>query len=354
MKNKVEFLFVVDPPNLIIESILLILSIRTHIKDCDITACVPSGKSTLLPRQFNNFAKKNKVKIIEFQNSPFIEKYPHGNKILALCARDRMGGVIFIDTDTVVYKEFEPNQLIKKNSISVCPEGRRTWGKKKFSQNWGDVYSMFGMPYPTKTVKMVRTNALSEPYYNAGVIAFNDSDSKKEKFSHIWLETALRIDENEKIATKRPWLDQISLPISIERAGLEVNELDEAWNFSLSRKHETNEEIIRINSADPYIIHYHHEKFFEGTKFSEYLNSLISEHTVFDTYSQLTAGIYKRSVAMEAIESQLREIRSKSKEDRTLEDIKNLNALRKNKELEKSKPFEQVFSEWPDIITKRS
>ena len=57
---------------------------------------------------------------------------------------------------------------------------------------------------------------------------------------------------------------------------------------------------------------------------------------------------------MEAIESQLREIRSKSKEDRTLEDIKNLNALRKNKELEKSKPFEQVFSEWPDIITKRS
>lgn len=354
MKPKVEILFVVDPPKLIIESILLILSIRTHIKNCEITACVPSGKSIALPKQFIDLAEKTDVKILEFQSSPFATQYPHGNKILALCARDRVGGVIFLDTDTVVWREFNPSQIIEQNSVSVCPEGRRTWGKKKFSQDWADVYSMFELPYPTKTVKMARTNAISEPYYNAGVIAFEDGKNKGKTFPSIWLETALRIDDNEKIATKRPWLDQISLPVSIERANLIVNELDEEWNFSLSRKRETDEEISRINSANPYIIHYHHEKFFNGTKFCNYFNDLISYYTIFEDYSQLTAEIQKRSRVMGEIEAQLRKIRSKNKEDRTLEDIKELEILRKCKALEKSKPFKEVFSDWPDSILNRN
>ncbi|WP_156965490.1 hypothetical protein [Paracoccus sphaerophysae] len=353
MKQDVEILFVVDPPKLIIEAILLILSIRARLGNCRITACVPNRKYTALPKQFFDLAEKADVRILEFQDSPFLTKYPHGNKILALCARDRVGGVIFLDTDTVIWRGFDPSQLIKQGSVSVCPEGRRTWGK--FSQAWSDVYSMFDLPYPTRTVKMVRTNAISAPYYNAGVIAFNDEENEGNNFPSLWLETALRIDENENIHNKRPWLDQISLPVCIARAEMHVNELGEEWNFSLSRKHDSPSEISRIDSANPYIIHYHNAKFFRDTKFSGYLDDIIAEYTIFESYEQMTMDdLPQRSRALTDIEVQLRKIRAKNKDAWTLDDRKELSNLRKWKAMEKSKPRKEVFSEWPDSILTRT
>ena len=69
------------------------------------------------------------------------------------------------------------------------------------------------------------------------------------------MDTAMDFDHNCSIAAKRPWLDQITLPLTTARFGYSVRILDEMHNYSLSNRSDYSQ------TPDATILHYHRHRF---------------------------------------------------------------------------------------------
>ena len=134
---------------------------------------------------------------------------------------------------------------------AAAPEGRRTWGGL---DRWERAYAHFGLKMPTERIRLLRERqAEYVPYFNAGFIAFSEADHPTDgkRFPQHWMETALDFDHNCGIANKRPWLDQITLPLTTNRFGYAMKILDENHNYSLSNRGDYS------ITPDAAILHYH-------------------------------------------------------------------------------------------------
>lgn len=177
--------------------------------------------------------------------------YPHGNKILAATDRRGAGRGIFLDTDMVCLKPLTELADLPDTHVAAAPEGRPTWGP---DDRWERAYAHFDLPMPTARVRLLRGDRPAHvPYFNAGLVAMPEAPGADGKrFADHWLETALDFDHNCKIANKRPWLDQITLPLAMARFGYTAHVLDESWNHALSHR---GSDIAR--TPDAHIFHYH-------------------------------------------------------------------------------------------------
>ena len=105
------------------------------------------------------------------------------------------------------------------------------------------------------------------PYYNAGVIAVRDGDSLAE----AWLDTAQRIDSAARIGPKRPWLDQIALPVAAARLGWRVRPLGEVFNYPCH--------LAELGRDLPYLAHYHWPSILEPSPAMMHrIRTLLSDH----------------------------------------------------------------------------
>lgn len=288
----------IDPPLLIQEAILLASSIRKNHPCAGIYAGLPRKSFDRLPKPVADFLDALGVERLKLEDSPFEPAYPHGNKILALCALPSNIGAVFVDTDTLIWKNFAASSLIKPKTIAVAPEGRKTWGKPQSGHNWDYIYELFNLPLPTERIKLARTGVESYPYFNAGVIGIGEDAAQ---FGVNWLSTALKIDRDDKIVGKRPWLDQISLPITIAASGLKFDVLDQNWNLSLSRAPDAVDAILEMNAADPNILHYHKFEFMQGTRYEPYLDALIQEYTLFKSFDEMAGPFVRRRKLLDEI-----------------------------------------------------
>lgn len=181
---------------------------------------------------------------------PWAKDYPHGNKILA--ATDQRVGThsVFLDSDIICSAPLDLTSVLAYRAIGVAPEGKPTWGKDL--NRWSRVYDHFNLPLPDDRIQLARGRKRTFlPYFNAGMIAFpNDPLVEGQRFADLWLDTALTIDHEVPVALKRPWLDQISLPVTLKRHGLDYVLAAESLNFSISDRAPT--------PADaPVLVHYH-------------------------------------------------------------------------------------------------
>ncbi len=182
--------------------------------------------------------------------------YPHGNKIVAACDTRGTTHSIFLDTDMACTRSLAEFMELAPDTVSAAPEGRPTWGGK--NARWTRAYAHFDMTVPTERVRLLRGTKMEYvPYYNAGFIAFPEAAHPKDRlrFPEHWLDTALDFDKRCKIANKRPWLDQISLPLTIKRFGYKTRVLDELHNYSLSHRGDYSK------TPDAVILHYHRMRF---------------------------------------------------------------------------------------------
>lgn len=184
--------------------------------------------------------------------------YPHGNKIIAATDHRGPGRGVFLDTDMICLRPLTDLADLPDGHIAAAPEGRATWGP---DDRWQRAYDHFGLPMPTDRVRLLR-GARPEhvPYYNAGLVAMPETPGDDGKrFADHWLETALDFDHRCAIANKRPWLDQITLPLTMARFGYRAHVLDESWNHSLSHRGTAIEA-----TPDVHILHYHRCAFLEA------------------------------------------------------------------------------------------
>lgn len=181
--------------------------------------------------------------------------YPHGNKIVAACDDRGATHSIFLDTDMACTKSLAEFMDLPDDTCAAAPEGRPTWGGK--NARWTRAYAHFDMEVPEERVRLLRGAKLEYvPYFNAGFVAFPEAKQDDGRgFGDHWLDTALDFDLNCAIANKRPWLDQISLPLTMKRFGYKVRVLDEMHNYSLSHR------VDYSQTPDATILHYHRMRF---------------------------------------------------------------------------------------------
>lgn len=180
--------------------------------------------------------------------------YPHGNKILASMDRRNGTHAMFIDTDMICTAPLSLSHLKAQFAVGVVPEGKPTWGKDL--SRWLRVYNHFSLNLPDDRITLTRGKRLPfVPYFNAGMILFPEGPlARNESFGDLWLDTSLIIDHEVPVAEKRPWLDQISLPVTLKRFGLDYLIAEEALNFSISQRTPTGNET-------PMLLHYHRFSF---------------------------------------------------------------------------------------------
>lgn len=295
---KTSLIYVIDPPALMIEAILLSASVRRHMPEVDLIAYCPAEKADLLPPQICEYldATNTQLKLMPTAGV-FSPHYKQGNKLIAAAQHRPHDFTVFLDTDTVLWQRVSLADMIGDGIVAAAPEGRRTWGKP--DGHWQHAYSVFGMHVPAERIPMARTKVLSPPYFNAGVVAFpNAPVTGASSFGECWLQTALELDQPEHdVPIRRPYLDQIALPIAIRRASLNCRVLDDRFNLSLPHKdippgipeHKRiswQKDIDRINSVDPFILHYHTPSASKGLRYDGYLDELMRESTVFRNISE--------------------------------------------------------------------
>lgn len=255
----IAFLFVVEGPRLEAQSLLLAASLRRHHPKAMILGYRPSGaEPPPAPVTAMFGAVGGTILSLPEARAPWRGAYPHGNKIIALAQPRDAAISIFLDTDMVMAAPLTEADLPGKGEVSVVPEGIQSWGKEQ--DRWERVYGHFGLPLPEERIRLLRgARRMSPPYFNAGFVAQRETDIVDGMtFGQMWLDTARRIDHEVGVANKRPWLDQIALPVTLRRFGLSPRIIDEAANFSISNGREIPDPFT------PKILHYHRARFLRG------------------------------------------------------------------------------------------
>lgn len=252
-------LFVVDGPKLETQSLLLAATLRVNgPKGTRLFAMVPKGKADdILPLTRQMF-DACEVELLQFDQpeGQWSKPYPHGNKLLACAALagqrpETCGRTTFLDTDMVCLRDFTKDMTDPLRLYAV-PEGVPTWGRDP--EEWQRAYSFFGLSVPPERVNLTRRNRIEYlPYFNAGLVSYCNGPLGKSglSFAESWLKTATELDHFCPIPNKRPWLDQIALPLTLYREAIGWQALPDTYNYSISNR--SNERRI-LKSR---IAHYH-------------------------------------------------------------------------------------------------
>lgn len=257
------FYFIVEGRKLEAQALFLADSLRQHHPDeHQIIAYVPERYIADLSPFTRAFLTDRRVKItpLATPEGTWRRPYPHGNKILATAEPRSTRHSIFLDTDMCLCRPLDFPPDADDNTIHVVPEGVRTWGADL--SHWQRAYAFFDLPFPEDRVRLVRWGKKEfVPYFNAGFVAFPEAEiTDGKRFGELWLDTAQDFDFNAKIRPKRPWLDQITLPLTIKRFGMEYNVLPDAYNFSTKNR--------KYRGERPYVAHYHRAASFAKMPFA--------------------------------------------------------------------------------------
>ena len=175
--------------------------------------------------------------------NPISLDYVHGNKLGALAGI--AGRALFLDTDIMLMTPFSYHHQLT-GEAAAKPADVDTFSNGGGS--WARVWSLFDRDVPPKIYRGTVSGHPMRPYYNAGFILAEDGD----RLAETWSACARRIDEDKRIRNKRPWLDQIALPVAFAELDWTVEPLSDAFNYPCH--------LARISTLGPYFAHYHYPR----------------------------------------------------------------------------------------------
>lgn len=231
MPTKFCMTFVCQAGELELKSLLLAASLRKFLgDDIELIAAIPSPQSVWGRPKASTYDLLSKmgVKTVAIEN-PINCEYPIGNKIAALGVKTTSEATIFIDSDILCTRPFDPEEAFSL-PFSAKPADNATYGKDR--QVWERIYALINVPPPSRSVLTTHTQELIAPYFNAGVVCVKDGI----EFSKVWAETCKNIDNCAEINNKRPWLDQIGLPLAAAKLQYDFECLDEQYNYPVHLK----------------------------------------------------------------------------------------------------------------------
>lgn len=164
----------------------------------------------------------------------FDPPYPHGNKMIAALQERESEFSCFLDSDILFLRPNDPANLIRAGHVSLTPAASMGWAGQEV---WTSIYATAGLPVPEERIRLMNQSKGKDrmPYFSSGLFTFPEHHRNAEglRFPEVWLEVARLIEANPDIPAKRPYLDQMTLPLAIRKAGLDWNILPKEQHYIL-------------------------------------------------------------------------------------------------------------------------
>lgn len=227
--------FIVEPPRYQYMACYLAASIRRHMPaEVELVGYCPAHRMDEVDKAAAETLRRMRCELrpLETQGR-FDPAYPHGNKILACLEPRETDYSGFMDSDILMIRDNQIRNLAKKGHVSASVAASMYWAPQTV---WDTIYGAFDMEVPEDRVMLMRDQRKPMiPYYSSGFVVFPELYRTKagQSFPEVWMDTAQLIDAIPDLDNKRPYLDQMSLPIAIRRAGLKWKELPEEQHFIL-------------------------------------------------------------------------------------------------------------------------
>lgn len=228
-------IFVCEPGRLEAQAGLLAASLRAVYPDLTLLVALPQRLSVITANAFDALG----VTQVPICN-PLVEDYRIGNKIAALAAGDARGLRVFLDSDMLCLRAWDWT-VLRSHSLAAKPADLATFGSDEL---WQQLYARFDLPAPMERMISTVSQQLMHPYFNAGMLATTEAAA----LAALWSETCLAIDAMEDVNPRRPWLDQIGLPLAAARLKLATRSLSDLWNYPAH---------IKPLLGEPALVHYH-------------------------------------------------------------------------------------------------
>lgn len=239
MTPKLTVFFIVEPPDYEVMACFLAASLREQFGDqVALVGYCPDIKLDQVSPNVKEVLRRMGCEVRPFVvEGRFSPAYPHGNKILATLEPRDTEFSAFFDSDILCLRPNRVENIIMADSVSLTPAASMNWGK---SDDWKLIYSACDMEIPEERIKLMRQSGERQriPYFSSGLFSFPEQHRSPDgrSFPQVWMDVAQTIDAHPDVPGKRPYLDQISLPLAIRRSGLKWNILPEEQHFILGGK----------------------------------------------------------------------------------------------------------------------
>jgi len=233
--TNVSVSFVCESGRLEAQAVLLAASLRWHHRSLRLVAAMPGS----LPKPTRAALTALAVEQVAVGN-PVAPDYPIGHKVAALGIGDPAGRRLFVDSDVLCLAPL-PWTALSGAAFAAKPADLATFGSDAL---WQRLYARLGLMAPAQRVVASVSEQIMFPYFNAGVIATTEAGTLAE----TWASLCREVDSMTDIEPRRPWVDQVALPLALSRQGLDFRALGETWNYPAHIKHITGQ---------PTLVHYH-------------------------------------------------------------------------------------------------
>ena len=236
MSPRLTVFFIVEPPDYQVMACYLAASLREQFGDSvALVGYCPAQKLDLVHDEVKRVLAKMGCEVRPFQvEGRFDPAYPHGNKILATMEPRATEFSCFMDSDILCLRPNAVENIIAPGKVSLTPAAWMGWGDQDM---WGVIYDTVGIPLPESRIKLMKQKKGDGkvPYFSSGLFSFPEQyrTADGKSFPQVWYEVAQAVDANPDIPQKRPYLDQMTLPLAIQKAGLDWNILPDTQHFIL-------------------------------------------------------------------------------------------------------------------------
>ncbi len=233
---QLTFFFIVEPPKYQLMACYLAASIREAFGDkVAMVGYCPSHRLaevdpdvvTVLGRMGCPLRGMN-------TEGAFDPPYPHGNKMIAALQPRDTEYSCFLDSDILFLRPNDPANLIHPGHVSLTPAASMGWGGQ---DDWTLIYRTAGMEMPVERIRLMNQNKGKDrmPYFSSGLFLFPEQhrNAKGLRFPEVWMQVAAMIEAEPAIRAKRPYLDQMTLPLAIRKAGLDWHMLPKEQHYIL-------------------------------------------------------------------------------------------------------------------------
>lgn len=227
--------FVCEPGRLEAQAVLLAASLRALHPQLNLVAAVPAPLPPLTVQALATLDVRQ-----EAITNPVADDYRIGNKVAALGVGDVRGLRVFLDSDMLCLRALD-FRVLCSHPLAVKPADMATFGSEAL---WQRLYERFGLTPPQQRVVASIGGQLMYPYFNAGMVA----TTQAAEVAPLWAQTCRAIDAMQDVNPRRPWLDQIALPLTAAQLGLATCSLGDDWNYPAH---------IKPLLGTPGLVHYH-------------------------------------------------------------------------------------------------
>ena len=235
-RPRLTLYFIVEPPTYQFIACYLAASIREQFgPDVAMIGYCPEHRRAEVDPSVIEVLRRMQTEVRTFKvQGRFDPDYPHGNKILATLEPRETEFSGFMDSDILCIRKNDPDNVIREGHVSLTPAASMNWAKQTI---WNEVYRTCGLPMPEERIFLMRQKRGKKrvPYFSSGFFTFPEQHRSADgrSFPEVWMDVAQALDRNPEIPKKRPYLDQISLPLAIRAAGLDWNMLPQEQHFIL-------------------------------------------------------------------------------------------------------------------------